>query len=481
MASPDPIRESWLRSFLFYGNNPLSLIGGAVTTASAMVLIGFWIISAFGHAGSSNPYLGIILDLILPAIFVVGLLMIPIGVAIRRSYLRATDQVPSVFPEISLRDPIFRRGIEFVLVATTINFIIVGTASYRGVAYMDTVSFCGATCHVMAPEFAAYHVSSHVGVACTACHVAPGTAGYIHAKLNGTNQMFMVLTNSYPKPIMADNKVPVASATCLSCHDAEAQIGDKLHVTTSFADDTANTSTSSVTVLHVGGSDMFGHLSGIHGAHMGKIEYIATDMTNQTIPWVRKTNTDGSVTEFTAPGAKATSSGQVRTMDCIDCHNRAAHSFDTAEDALNKDMAAGTPNATLPFIHKEGLTLLKADYGSREMASQQIKSALITFYRSQYPAAWSTQEPQVEEAARTLARIYSDNIFPSMNVHWGTHPNNIGHNDSPGCFRCHDGNHTSEKTDKVPAVTITNDCSACHNLVVSGESHPKLLGELGMQ
>jgi hypothetical protein len=346
---------------------------------------------------------------------------------------------------------------------------------------MDTVSFCGATCHVMTPEFTAYHVSSHVGVACTTCHVAPGTAGYIHAKLNGTNQMFMVMTNNYPKPIMADNKVPIASATCLTCHDGKAQIGDKLHVTTSFGDDTANARTSSITLLHVGGSDVFGHLSGIHGAHMGKIEYIATDTTNQTIPWVRKTNADGSVTEFLASGAKAPASGALRTMDCIDCHNRAAHSFDTPERALNRDMAAGTPNASLPFVHKEGLTLLKASYPSREVANERITAGLITFYRSQYPAIWNAQQAQVKDAADALAKIYSNNIFPSMNVRWGTHPDNIGHNDSPGCFRCHDGSHSSAKTAKVAAVTITNDCSTCHNLVVMGELHPKLLDQLGMQ
>jgi hypothetical protein len=63
-----------------------------------------------------------------------------------------------------------------------------------------------------------------------------------------------------------------------------------------------------------------------------------------------------------------------------------------------------------------------------------------------------------------------------MKVTWGTHPNNIGHNNSPGCFRCHDGNHSSKS-----GVTITNDCSACHNLLVSDEQHPKLLTDLGMQ
>ena len=475
MPKAASFRENWLRPFFFYGNNWISLLGGAITTASAMVLVGFWVISVFGHSGSSNPYLGILFDLLLPGIFVMGLLLIVIGILVRRTYLLATDQVPSLFPEVSLQDPVFRHGLDIVVVATAINFVIVGIACYRGVAYMDDVSFCGATCHVMAPENAAYHVSSHSSVTCTDCHVAPGTAGYVHAKLNGTNQLFMVLTDHYPKPIMADHKVPVASKTCLTCHNARAEVGDKLLVTQSFADDIHNTQTSSVAVLHVGGQDALGHLSGIHGAHLSKIEYIASDSNDQVIPWVRKTNPDGSTTDFVASGASVPRGGQLRAMDCIGCHNRAAHSFDTAEGALDKMMAQGTPSASLPFLHKEGLALLNVQYSSQAEAKARITSSLITFYRSQYPAVWDSLRPQVEASANTLVKIYDGNVFPAMNVRWGTHPNNIGHTDSAGCFRCHDGNHTSKAGN-----TITNDCSVCHNLVVSSEAHPKLLTELGL-
>jgi hypothetical protein len=441
-----------------------------------MVLIGFWVVSVFGHGGSSNPYLGILFDLLLPGIFVFGLVLILVGILVRRAYLVSTDQVPSFFPEVSLKDPVFRHGVDIVVVATAINFIIVGIGCYRGVAYMDTVSFCGGTCHVMAPENAAYHISSHAGVACTECHVAPGALGYAHAKINGTAQLFMVLTNHYPKPIMANHKVPVASATCLNCHNPRVEMGDKLHITQTFADDAANSQTSSVTVLHVGGEDALGHTSGIHGAHLGKIEYISTDADDQTIPWVRKTNPDGSTTEFIASGTPVPGTAHPQTMDCIGCHNRAAHSLDTAEGALDKMMAEGSPNASLPFLHKESLALLKAKYDSQSDAKARIVSGLTTFYRSQYPAVWDAQRAQVEASANTLAKIYSENIFPSMNVVWGTHPNNIGHNDSPGCFRCHDGSHTSKT-----GATITNDCSVCHNLAVSNEANPKLLTDLGMK
>ena len=156
MADWVQFRTNWLKSFLFFGNNWLSLIGGAFTTASALVLIGFWVVAVFGHSGSSNPYLGIIFDLILPGLFILGLAVIPIGMLRRRSRLRAAGNLPSIYPEVDFHDPVFRRGIDFVVIATFINFVIVGAATYRGVAYMDTPNFCGQACHAMAPEWAGF-------------------------------------------------------------------------------------------------------------------------------------------------------------------------------------------------------------------------------------------------------------------------------------------------------------------------------------
>jgi nitrate/TMAO reductase-like tetraheme cytochrome c subunit len=476
MPAPTGFRESWLRPFFFYGNNRISLLGGALTSAAAFTLIGFWVVAFFGRGGSSNPYLGIILDLILPGIFLCGLALIPVGILWRRKKLKADGQVPFIFPEIDLHDPAFRHGIEFAAIATLINFVIVGTASYRGVAYMDTPSFCGTSCHVMAPEWTAYHVSAHAGVACTDCHIAAGGAGFVKAKLNGTKQLLMVVLHNYPRPILAGDKIPPAQTTCLNCHNPGNYVGDKLVVSSAYGDDEKNSMTRSLALLHVGGRNSFSQLSGIHGAHMGRIEYIATDSTHQIIPWVGKTNDNGSMTEFVSSDAKGRVNGQKHLMDCIDCHNRAAHSFDTPEEILNRDMALGSPSASLPFVHKEGLVLLKAAYPSPEIARSKIVSGLESFYQSQYPAVWNGQRTQIDQAAATLATIYSRNVFPFMNVTWGTHPNNLGHNDYPGCFRCHDGSHNAKG-----GASITNDCSACHNLLAVDEANPKLLGELGVQ
>jgi nitrate/TMAO reductase-like tetraheme cytochrome c subunit len=470
--------KSWLRSVLFLGNNSLSLIGGAVTSASAFILIGFWVVDVLGHGGSTNPYLGIVLDLFLPTLFLLGLVLIPIGIWQRRRHLKAIGQLPSVYPQIDLRDPVFRRGIDVVIAFTFINFVIVGTASYRGVAYMDTPSFCGQACHVMKPEYTAYQVSPHSDVECASCHIGSGLSSFVTAKVNGSKQLFEVVFNRYPRPIPSPvQNLRPARDICESCHAPARFIGDKVLVKTMFADDEQNTKTLTILMLHLGGRDSLSHLTGIHGVHLGHIEYIATDPTRTTIPWVQKRNADGSETTFTTSALNgAMPKGERRLMDCIDCHNRAAHTFMTAEEVLNRAMAEGAVSPDLPWVHKKGLELLKANYATEDRARTEIPKQLTAFYRSNYPVVASQHADLVKAAGDGLVSIYTHNVFPEMRVTWGTHPNHIGHSSYPGCFRCHDGDHTSKD-----GKAITQDCSTCHNLLAVDDPRPKILTDIGIQ
>jgi nitrate/TMAO reductase-like tetraheme cytochrome c subunit len=471
------LKEDWLQPFFFYGNNLLSLIGGALTTASAFVLVGFWIVSIFGHAGSANPYIGIVLDLFLPGLFILGLVLIPIGIWFRRRQLLAAGTVPAAYPTIDLHNPAFRHGIEIVVIATFINFVIVGTATYRGVSYMDSPHFCGQSCHVMAPQWTAYQVSSHSHVDCVECHVGSGMKSYVQAKVNGTKQLIEVTFHTWPTPIRAPlNELRPARATCEACHSPTRFVGEKLLVKTTFGDDVKNSMTRTVLVLHLGGVDSVSHFSGIHGHHLNNFEYVATDNTLQTILSVTATNPDGSRTEYISSDAKGPIQGVRRTMDCIDCHNQATHVFQTAEDAIDEAMLDGTPNPSLPFVHKEGLQLIQATYSSQAEADQKITSDFEDFYRSQYPQIWSSQRAQIDASAQRLIAIYDRNVFPSMKITWGTYPNNIGHMAYPGCFRCHDGSHTSKD-----GKTLSNDCSLCHNLLAVDETNPNVLNDLQLQ
>lgn len=469
--------EKVLRPVLFFGNNWISLIGGALTTSSAFVLIGFWVVSIFGHAGPTNPYVGIVVDLCLPGLFVLGLLLIPLGIWLRYKELKAAGPLPAVYPQIDLRDPVFRRGIEIVLAATFVNFVIVGTASYRGISYMDSPSFCGQSCHVMAPQWSAYQVSPHSHVACVECHIGSGVQAAVHAKINGTKQLVEVTFHTFPTPIKASlSQLRPSRATCEECHSPTRFVGEKLLVETAYGDDEKNSTTRTVLVLHLGGVDSLSRASGIHGHHLDHYEYVASDATNQNIIAVNQRNPDGTVTQYVSSDWKGPVQGVTRQMDCMDCHNQATHVFQTPQDAINEAMQDGGINPALPFAHKEGMQLIQAQYASQQEAAVKIAAGLNDFYRTQYPAVWAGQRGAVDAAAKTLIAIYDRNVFPDMKVTWGTYPNNIGHNAFPGCFRCHDGNHTSKD-----GKTITNDCSVCHNLLAVDEPNPKQLEDLGLQ
>lgn len=470
-------REHWVRPALFFGNNPLSLVGGAITTASGVTMISYWVMVLLGRA-ESNPYLGIIFNLILPALFVLGLVLIPIGIFYRHRALQRVGLIPAVYPKVDLNDRIFRHGLDIVLVATIVNLIVVSVASYRGASYMDSPQFCGQSCHVMHPEYTAYQISPHSHVECVACHIGSGAQSYFAAKVDGTKQLFEVAFHRYPTPIPSPvRNLRPARIICEGCHTPAKFVGDRLLVRSSFADDEQNTETQTVLVLHLGGLDSLSHLTGIHGVHLGHIEYIATDPSRTTIPWVQRRNPDGTETVYAASSLNgATPQGERRVMDCIDCHNRAAHTFVTAEEAVNQAMQAGAISPALPWIHKEGLALLKATYTSQQDAAAKIPAELEAFYRTTSPGVLSGQATLEQAAARELVKLYSENVFPSMKVTWGTHPNHIGHQSYPGCFRCHDGDHMAKN-----GTSITQDCSACHNLLAVDESKPKVLADLGIQ
>lgn len=482
-------KENWVRPALFFGNNPLSLFGGAITTASGITMVTYWWIELLGHS-TINPYLGIIFFLILPALFIFGLVLIPIGIFVRRRRLQKAGLIPSIFPRVDLNDRTFRHGIDIVLIFTVVNMLVVSIASYRGAAYMDSPEFCGASCHVMHPEYAAYQVSAHAHVACVDCHIGAGATSYFQAKVNGTKQLIEVtmrpiagtapkLIPTYPTPIPSPvRNLRPARYTCEGCHTPARFIGEKMLVKSNFADDEKNSETQSVVVLHLGGRDSLSHLTGIHGIHTGHIEYIDTDDTRTAIPWVEKINADGSKTVYAASSTNGVMpKGERRVMDCIDCHNRAAHTMQTAEDALNRAMEERAVSPDLPFMHKKALELLKADYKSTDEAKQKIPAQLEAFYKSEHPDVYTAKLDLIKTSANGVVDIFTHNVFPEMKVTWGTHPNHIGHMSYPGCFRCHDGDHT----EKASGKQITNDCAACHNLLAVDEAKPKVLSDIGIQ
>lgn len=471
------------RPFFFLSHNSITLAGAIITTSAAFTLLGFWVFEIF-LSGHVHPYAGIVFFLILPGVFVAGLALIPLGVWLHRRKLRARGELPAEYPKVDLRDPLLRRGLGWVVSLTFVNVVILGTASYRGVEYMDSVQFCGLTCHsVMEPEYTAFLGSPHARVGCTGCHIGPGAPWFVRSKLSGVRQVFAVNLKTYSRPIPSPVKeLRPARETCEQCHWPQKFHGDKFLVRTKYADDEANTAMTTVLVLKIGGRTWQGAV-GIHGRHLDDIErisYISTDDRRQVIPRVTYIDDNGQTVVYDSTDVQVTpeqlAKGERRAMDCMDCHNRPTHVFELPERALDAALYAGRISPTLPFIKKQAVAALRAEYPDREVAKERIATALTDFYRTSYPDVYKNHRAQVETAIQSVQQIYLRNVFPGMKVTWGTYPNNIGHEDFLGCFRCHDGLHQS-KDGRV----IAQDCTSCHNILAMEETNPKVLADLGLQ
>jgi len=483
--TPEPagLAARWIRPVLYLGRNRLSILGAILTTSSAFALIGFWIIEATATR-PVHPYAGIIFILVLPFFFLLGLILIPIGIWLERRRLRAAGTLPHEYPKVDLADPSLRRFGFLVGLLTTLNVIILVFSAYEGAEYMDTSRFCGLTCHkVMAPEYGAYLNSPHSRVPCTDCHIGPGASWAVKAKIDGVRQVVAVVFGTYDRPIPSPvHTLRPARATCEQCHWPQKFSGDKLRVITKYGDDEKNTASKTVLLLKLGGTRASGAV-GIHGRHLAdtdRISYVTADGRREIIPIVRYLDDDGKTLVFESSEIKLTDAqkarAETRVMDCIDCHNRPTHAYQLPERAVNEAMAAGAISADLPFVRKKAVEVLKVDYPTREAAFDHIEKDLTEFYKTKYPDVFQTRRASVETAVREVQRIYGRNVFPDMRLTWGTHPNHLGHEDFLGCFRCHDGNHK-----EAGGRVITQDCDACHQILAQDETNPKVLAQLGIQ
>jgi nitrate/TMAO reductase-like tetraheme cytochrome c subunit len=472
----------WLRPAVYLGQNPISLTGAVLTTSAAITLLAFWAY-LIARGGAVHPYYSILFFLILPVIFALGLVLMPIGAYLRRRKLRALHQLPPIYPQIDFRSPMLRRAVLLVAGLTFLNFCIMGTASYQAVEYMDSTQFCGQVCHtVMIPEYTAYLNSPHSRVECVDCHIGPGAPWFVRAKISGVRQLFAVALKTYDRPIPSpvENLRP-ARETCEQCHWPQKFTGDKLVIRTKYADDEQNTPATTVLLLKIGGRTPDG-LVGIHGRHLDtgeRIDYVSTDGRRQVIPQVSYIDDRGQSVQYVSDEVKTTpeelARAEHRKMDCVDCHNRPTHAFQMPERAVDNAMTEGRISKDLPYIKREAVAALRASYPDRDAASQQIPARIVEFYRAKYPQAYQGHRAAIESSADQVKDIYLRNIFPDMKLTWGTHPNNIGHEDFLGCFRCHDGKHKA-----ADGKIINDDCSACHEILAMEEKDPKILADLGL-
>jgi len=454
-------------------HNRLAYFGALV--AILAISAGVFLLLFSAITGGDAPYGALIIFLMLPAVFVLGLVLIVVGMWLERRHIARTGR-PSIerFPVFDLNDP--RQRLRFVVVAVLGIALVFGVnfASYLAYEHTESVAFCAQTCHVaMEPEAVAHQHSPHAETTCVACHVGPGGQAFIRSKVSGLHQVYSVLTDTVPRPI----PVPVqnlrpARETCQGCHWPQQYFVPQYRRLVHFLGDETNTPWEiHLRVLTGGGGPSLAGARGIHAHHSGvlnTIEYVPSDPARSEIPWVRVTDAaSGLVTEYLAEGAtrpdEATVAQSARVMDCIDCHNRPAHRYHPPGEEVDQAMALGTIDPTLPAIKATSVKLLSAEYATSDEAVAAITAGLESFYRTEHPEVMTSRADDVSAASHELGRIYRRNFFPLMKVRWDTYPDHRSHITSPGCFRCHDGRHATPAGDP-----LTNDCRTCHIIVAQG-------------
>ncbi len=456
----------------FLTSHWLSILGSSLVTIAACSWLLVIALDAGGH--TANPYAGILIAFAIPAVFFAGLILIPIGAWLARRRIRSgLAQVPS-------RRAALRRLALFFATMTVVNVVIASQVTYRAVNHMESDQFCGQSCHVMKPQFTAHQRTVHRSVGCVECHIVPGAAGFVAAKMNGTRQLIEVLLNDYPRPVppgLQSSHLVSSAETCEKCHSRAVDMGSPVRVISKFKDDEANTPIQTVLVMNVGGGASSGiSPRGIHGAHLGpgvEIRYRA-DEKRQVISSVEYTNSGTHETRsYSTPGSN--SGTQEFVMQCADCHNRQGHTFELPEEAVDSAIAAGQIPVGLPFGHKTAVEILKASYLNEDAADRGIPAAFSAFYQQKYPDIAAKRADDINRAGKMLLSLYQRNVFLDLGVKWGTYPTNLGHADNAGCFRCHDENHSTPQK-----KTISQDCTVCHNPLAVEETSPEVLKTLGL-
>jgi hypothetical protein len=441
-------------------NNWISAIGGVIAIGA---LFSFALLVWMDFTGDhKNPYLGIFTYIIAPGFLITGIGTAIFGALAQRRWTIQHALAPDKW-RLDFSDPGQRRYL-ILLGSGGVVFLLLSTfGSYQSYHYAESNLFCGLVCHrAMSPEFATYQRGGHARVDCVQCHIGPGAKAFIQAKVNGTEQLVTYTLDSYKRPIDTPVKnLRPARETCEKCHWPEKFLGNLDVTFDHYLSDKRNTSYSVRMLMKVNAGRPGSPLTGIHW-HVSpdsSVEYYAADAKRQDIVWMRVTNKkDGSAKIFRNEEFKGEPpAGLIREMDCIDCHNRPAHVFPPANDAVEKAMALGVLGTTLPNIKRTAVqALLQKEITTTAEAPQKIAE----FIKAKY-----TDSPEVPATVAAVQKIYTETIFPERKADWRIYPNNIGHKDWPGCTRCHDDKHRTANGETVRA----SDCTSCHVILAQGK------------
>lgn len=352
--------------------------------------------------------------------------------------------------------------------AGLLTFAVAGA----GWEYTNRSEFCGTACHTMPPEYLSYLASPHANVKCVECHIGRATiAEQFTRKAQDITHVIRFVGADYEVPIYS-KKLRPASQVCERCHNPEKFSPNSLTTLTTF--DAAKNNELSETHLFFktgGGTEREGRGKGIHWHIENKVEYIATDEPHldQEIPWVRITYAGSGETEvFTdietdlPTDFVEANQGRLKTVDCMTCHNRISHKFVSPNDALDDAMARNVVSPAIPYFKQNAVAVMERQYPNMDEALKAI-NGLTDYYAANWADYYAEHGAEVDGAVQALSDLYQRMVFPTMDASWTTHPDNLGHNEWAGCFRCHDGKHINEKQE-----SIRIECNLCHSIPVKG-------------
>ncbi len=466
-------------------HNWLSTVGAMITGVTTLVFLFFFILSLL--SAKINPYVGILIYIVVPVFLILGLLLVPLGVYIEWRKRQRTGLITyHKWPDINLNNPRHRNAAVIFLFGTVLFMLMSAVGMYQAYQYTESVSFCGLVCHrVMKPEYTTHQDSPHARVKCVECHIGPGAGWYAKSKFSGLYQVYAVLAKVYPRPLPTPIKdLRPVQEDCQTCHWPRAFFGAEQRQFVHYQYDKSNSPWAINMLVKIGGGSPNTSLSaGIHW-HMNtavKVEYIARDKRRQDIPWVRLTDkATGTVTVYQDREKPLTpkeiAEAETRTMDCMDCHNRPTHDYRSPDNAVDLALLTGQIDPGLPEIKNTAVQSLTMKYDSDTAAVNGIAANITDFYLQNYPDVSGQKEKQIKEAVFAVQEAYKRNIFPFMKADWSDYPNNIGHFIFRGCMRCHDGKHASG------SIIIPNDCRTCHVIIAQGPklARKEIIAETGL-
>lgn len=453
--------------------NWLTIIGTIIAIINLAIIIVLFIISTIFEMESTN--LGLFIYIILPGFMIFGLLLIPIGmIRQRKIQSKLSDRADARLPRIDLNDPRHMNAFLIFTISTIIILFFSTLGSFEAYHMTESVEFCGTLCHeVMEPEHTAYLKSPHANVSCVECHVGSGASWYVKSKISGLHQVIAVITNNFPRPVETPlHDLRPAMETCEKCHWPQKFYARTLWTNKYFLADSLNSEWDLTLQMKTGPEfSALGLKEGIHW-HINpavNIEYISEDDKRELITYVKYTNkSTGEIftylNENTPVSDSILTASENRTMDCIDCHNRPSHNYNSPSVYFDKAMLTGAVSKQIPFMKKVAMGILSEKFADRDTALMKIEEVITNFYKSDYSDFYSANKTLIDSSIHAIQKSFSQNTFPAMKVSYDMYPEHIGHLETEGCFRCHNDQFRTES-----GRVIKKDCNLCHTVVAQGK------------